>query len=100
MINDLEEFLERNFGVVQNTSNDIEDPISRLRSLLSQRIKYFIRYDLDKLLQALYRIDVKDSDSDKAFNLGDIDQISVALSDLIIQRQLKKLEYSKNFNKD
>lgn len=100
MINSLEEFLERNFGLIQTSNDNMEDPVSRLRSLLGARIKELIRHDLDRLLQALYRIDVKDSDSDKAFKLGDIDQISIALTELIIQRQIKKLEYSEKFTKD
>jgi hypothetical protein len=99
MINDLEDFLNRNFGLMTIDQSDLEDPLIRLKLLLSERIKYFIRYDLDKLLQALYRIDVKDSDSDKAFSLGDIDQISKSLSDLIIQRQIQKLEYSKSYSR-
>ena len=75
-------------------------PYENLKNLLTRRIKYFIRVDLDKLLQALYRIDINDKESDKAFNLGDINLVAEALSELIIERQLKKIEYAKNFKGD
>ena len=73
--------MARNFGLTHVNDKSIEDPLTKLKALLSDRIKYFIRHDLDKLMQALYRIDVKDSDSDKAFDLGEIDKISQALSE-------------------
>ncbi len=98
MIDDLKDFLDRNFQLTTiEVQKEIEDPVRRLKIALSSRIKYFIRFDLDKLLQALYRIDIKDADSDAAFDLGDIDKISMALSDLIIKRQIQKIEYSKNY---
>lgn len=70
-----------------------------LQEQLAERIKFFIRTDMDKLLQALYRIDVNDRLSDQAFNLGEINHVSMKLAQLIIIRQLQKLEYSQNFYK-
>jgi hypothetical protein len=101
MNKDLEEFLDRNFGVRPAAQTDsLIDPFENLKNLLTHRIKHFIRTDLDKLLQALYRIDINDKESDKAFELGDIDLVAEALSELIIKRQLKKIEYAKNFKGD
>lgn len=70
-----------------------------LQEKLSARIKFFIRTDLDKLLQALYRIDIDDRLSDEAFDLGEINQVSSKLAELIIIRQLQKLNYAQNFYK-
>ena len=101
MNRELEEFLDRNFGVSTDGQDSfVIDPYENLKNLLTRRIKYFIRVDLDKLLQALYRIDINDKESDKAFNLGDINLVAEALSELIIERQLKKIEYAKNFKGD
>ena len=49
-------------------------------------------------MQALYRIDVDDSASNEAFDLGEINKVSERLAELIISRQLKKIEYSRNFS--
>lgn len=68
-----------------------------LQEKLAERIKFFIRTDMDKLLQALYRIDVNDRLSDEAFNLGEINKVSLKLAELIIIRQLQKLNYSQKF---
>lgn len=70
-----------------------------LQEKLADRIKFFIRTDLDKLLQALYRIDVNDRDSDEAFNLGEINLVSMKLAELIMIRQLQKLQYFQKFYK-
>lgn len=70
-----------------------------LQEKLAQRITFFIRTDMDKLLQALYRIDIDDRQSDMAFNLGEINKVSMELARLIIVRQLQKLDYAQSFYK-
>lgn len=55
---------------------------------------------MDKLLQALYRIDVNDRETDRAFALGEIKAISAKIAELVIRRQLQKLDYSREFHKD
>lgn len=99
----LKERLESNFSFDLTGYEQYLDTESAfykyLQEKLAERIKFFIRTDLDKLLQALYRIDINDSESDQAFDLGEINQISQKLAELIIRRQLQKLNYSRNFNK-
>lgn len=100
--NELARILESNFSLkLPDGQLDTESGFYKyLQVALSERIKFFIRTDMDKLLQALYRIDVNDSLSDQAFNLGEINKVSEKLAELIILRQLKKLEYSKNYNRE
>ena len=94
--------IESNFNIkLPERELDSESAyFKQLHMALSARIKYFIRTDIDKLLQALYRIDINDKLSDEAFNLGEINKVSEKLSELIILRQIKKLEYSKNYNRN
>lgn len=100
---ELKQHLENNFNFDLSEYAQYLDTESEffkfLQQKLAERIKFFIRTDLDKLLQALYRIDVSDSLSDQAFDLGEINQVSMKLAELIIIRQLQKLEYSQNFYK-
>ena len=97
---ELAQILQNNFGIIcSDTHLDSESAfLNHLKLKLSERIKFFIRTDIDKLMQALYRIDVDDSASNHAFDLGEINKISDCLADLIIKRQLKKIEYAKDFN--
>ena len=99
---ELARILESNFNIkLPGGEIDTESAFYKhLQMALSERIKFFIRTDLDKLLQALYRIDINDELSDEAFNLGEINKVSEKLAELIILRQLKKLEYSKNYNRN
>lgn len=103
MNKELVEILETNFNFdIKLAENELDTESSFLNHLklkLAERIKFFIRTDIDKLMQALYRIDVDDKLSDQAFNLGEINQISDKLAELIIVRQLQKIDYARKFNK-
>lgn len=73
------------------------DFYERLQNELADRIVFLINTDMDKLLQALYRIDVNDRETDRAFALGEIKAVGLKLADLVLRRQLQKLEYSMAF---
>jgi hypothetical protein len=101
MINkELTEVIVNNFNLSDfNGELDSESEyLKELQKALSERIIFFIRTDLDRLLQILYRIDVPQQYSDKAFNLGEIGQVGMELAKLIINRQLQKIDYAKKYN--
>lgn len=99
--NEILTILENNFGIKTNRSElDTNSEFYKyLQQILSERIKFFIRTDLDKLLHILYRIDISQKDTDDSFDLGEINRISYDLAEKIIKRQLKKIAYSKKFHK-
>jgi hypothetical protein len=92
--------LVNSFGLVVNAHSSVEELYQEIIRNLTERIKHFIRTDIDKLLQALYRIDIDDKLSDQAFELGEINQVSKRLAELIVQRQLQKLHYSHQFKQN
>lgn len=98
----LQKRLESNFNFeLAHSANEMDSESAFFKFLqkkLAARIQFFINTNMDKLLQALYRIDISDLETDKAFHLGKVEQVSMKLAELIIIRQLQKLEYSKNFN--
>lgn len=98
-IKDLEQVLESHFSLrkINSQMSEEHEYLKYLQKALAERIKYFIRSDLDKLLQILYRIDIPQSETDLAFNLGDINAVSLELAEKIIIRQLKKIDYARNF---
>lgn len=97
--NEIIDLLSRNFNLSLPKDELISESeiFERIKSLLSEKIKFLIRTDLDKLLQILYRIDLDQMESDQAFELGEINAVSNRLAERIIYRQLKKREYSKKF---
>lgn len=99
MNNDVFEILAKNFDLKEfNHELDNESEyLKQLQIMLSQKIIHLIRVDLDRLLQILYRIDIPQSDTDAAFSLGEVNQVSMALAESIIRRQLQKIQYSKKF---
>ncbi|MEE2671926.1 MAG: hypothetical protein VYA54_09455 [Bdellovibrionota bacterium] len=98
---ELESILEGQFKITRGNGvpDDESFYLKELQKRLAERIKFYINTDLDYLLQVLYRIDVPQAQSDKAFSLGEIDLIAMELSEKIINRQLKKLDYAREFYK-
>lgn len=100
-IKELEQVLGNNFDLktLDNDLSEESEYLKYVQKVLSEKIKFFIRTDLDKLLQILYRIDLAQGITDKAFELGEINAISNELAHAIIVRQLKKIDYSRKFYK-
>lgn len=98
---DLQRRLESNFNFeLTSTVNQIDSDSEFLKELqkkLAARIQFFINSNMDKLLHALYRIDIKEKDVDAAFDLGEVNKVSMKLAELIIVRQLQKLDYARKF---
>jgi hypothetical protein len=91
--------LEQNFGMstISDQEKALLDVQEQLTAMLAQRVSFFIRTSMDKLLQAFYRLDLSDQDVDQAFDLGDVNKVSRRLAELIIERQLKKIRYAQEF---
>lgn len=94
--------LSQNFGfdvssIHWQLDNDSEF-FKYIQTKLAKRIEFFINTDMDRLLHILYRIDIKERDSDQAFHLGKVDLVAMKLAELIIRRQLQKIDYSRKFH--
>lgn len=101
-LEDLEQILHSNFQLTKNDSQiDTESEyLNKLQQALAQRIVFLINTDVEKLFQILYKVDVDQRLTDKAFDLGEIKKISMKVAELIIQRQLKKIDYARSFYKE
>ncbi|MBD64320.1 MAG: hypothetical protein CME62_03885 [Halobacteriovoraceae bacterium] len=96
---ELLDILGRNFGLQKfNSHVDSESEFfKQLQLILSERITFLINSDMDRLLHLLYKIDVNQVACDQAFQLGEIHKISMKLAELIINRQLQKIDYAREF---
>lgn len=69
-----------------------------LRDKLADVINYLLNNDMEKLLSAIYRIDVSEEKFKSAMNGENINLISENIADLILQREFQKVEYRKKFS--
>jgi len=73
--------------------------MSQLHDLITQRIVYLLLNDMEKLLNILYRIDVNEKKVKNAFAQNDPKKIAPLLAELVIERELEKVETRKRFSK-
>ncbi len=69
-----------------------------LRDKLADVINYLLNNDMEKLLSAIYRIDVSEEKFKSAMNGENINLISENIADLILEREFQKVEYRKKFS--
>ncbi len=77
------------------------DSLEELRQNLKKVITYLLDKDMNRLLNALYRIDVSEEKVKQVLSNAKADELSGDLTDLIIHRELQKVktrqQYRSNF---
>lgn len=96
--------LENNLTIVQqlivkdlglNVEEDVKiEGLKKLHLWLTQEIIILMDRDFQKLLQILYRIDVNEQKAKKALSATDP---ASSIAELIIQRELQKVESRKKY---
>ena len=78
-----------------NVEEDVKiEGLEKLKKWLTQEIMILMERDFQKLLQILYRIDVNEQKAKKAFSATNP---ASALAELIIERELQKVESRKKY---
>jgi hypothetical protein len=72
--------------------------LEKLREELKKVVSYLMDKDLNRLLNALYRIDVSEAKVKLVLSKEAPDQLSGALTDLIIARELQKIETRRKYS--
>lgn len=75
------------------TPKDYEE----LRERVSQIVSILLDEDFEKLLLILYRIDVSEVEVKKTLAIGNPGEIASNLADLILEREMKKVETRKKY---
>lgn len=76
-------------------ATDLPEGISKideLRTALRKIISYLLDRDMSRLLLALYRIDVSETKVKQVLAEAKPEEIADAITDLIIERELQKVE--------
>lgn len=76
-------------------NNDLPEGISKIDELkiaLKKIVSYLLDRDMSRLLLALYRIDVSEQKVKKVLAEAEPSKIADSITDLIIERELQKVE--------
>jgi hypothetical protein len=96
-LKELSQFLESHFrGEMMAKDQSLVDGSATLEFIkmrLKMALLSLLQHNHQKLLDTLYRIDVSDVATNKAFSAGIPDKVAEELAQAIIDRQLKKLAY-------
>lgn len=74
-----------------------EERFRALRALLIRRVEELAEKDMEKLMWILYRIDVSEKKLHETMQQTPPENFGATIADLIIERQLKKIETRKEF---
>lgn len=78
---------EENFSVEENATLD------DLKRELIKIVRYLLDNDFNRLLNALYRIDVSEQKVNNIIEKTPPDEIANTLAEAILKREMKKVEY-------
>ncbi len=83
----------KDFGLSGDTGLEISN-MNKLKAWLAQEIQLLIGHDFHGFLNMLYRIDVNEQKAKEAFTGDDP---SMRLAELVIERELQKVETRKRY---
>lgn len=79
--------------------NDFKS-ISDFKHYLTQKLAEMLEKDFNGLINLLYRIDIDENDLQELFSSQNKEFIPSALADLIIKRQIQKINFRMKIKKD
>lgn len=74
-----------------------EPGLEDIRKLLTTQIAWLLDYQFERLLQAMYRIDIAEQDF-RAVLTGEA-PVAAALAELVLQREIQKIETREKYSK-
>ena len=83
-----------------NNRQDLEDGLREIKENLTERIRYLMDHDYDKLMFILYRIDVNETKLKQAFKENSFDNMPPLIAGLVIERQLIKAKMRMQMKQD
>jgi hypothetical protein len=93
-------FVEKDFLISENNSlipsTDIVS-LEEFRKYLTEKLKFLLDNKFDMLVNILYRIDISEKKLSQLFSGNNRDSIPTTLANLIIERQLQKINLRKMY---
>lgn len=85
--------IKKDFQLEDNLNISEKDPFNELKDQLITILSYLINKDMNRLLTALYRIDVSEHKVNAILTQSHPDEIAIDLADAIIERERLKAQY-------
>lgn len=83
--------IRKDFGLEDDLGfEEAQFSIDWLKGAVTERVRYLLDHDFNRLLNALYRIDIPEEEVKKALQLPKYEVLLSVLVDLIIERQKQK----------
>lgn len=93
-----EHFEMSNANLALNDS--VIDSVTLLKQKMTDVVAYFLERNIEKLLSAMYRIDVDERKFREALDSGkDLNHIASNIAELIVNRELEKVKYRNLYGK-
>ncbi len=89
----LQNALSQNWGLAKNPALSMED----LKRALRSKIDSLLQDDMHALVQLMYRLDINESKFHNAMSAQNSDERVNALTDLIIERELQRVEFRNKY---
>lgn len=94
------EILKQDFALSDaNTALEGHDLKEQIIQKIAEYLETLLPTKSHKLFQILYRIDISEAQTQEAFDLGKVKLTARRLAEMIIDRQLKKLESQQSYDK-
>lgn len=93
---ELADLLQKDAGLILSLQKSME----AIRTALADHVNQLINTDFDRLVSLLYRIDVPEKKMRYLLEQQQGENAPLLIADLIIERQLQKIESRKQFKND
>ncbi len=77
-----------------------QEEYERKLGMLNEAIYTLLLHHTEQLTWLLYRLDVREQDTKRAFEEEDVHRIAAALTQLIMKREIEKSEARKHFRRN
>ena len=99
LVSESYELIKKDFQLDESFDAEVDKPLDRLHSFLTQVVNHMLDKDFNRLMNALYRIDVSEEKVKQILALSEPDSLAKELADLIIERELKKVEIRRKYRR-
>lgn len=88
----LSDLIVRDLNLEEESSQIIGNNLGDLKSKLEKIIAYLLDNDFERLLNAMYRLDINEDKFKEALIIDGGKSISKRITELIIEREIQKIE--------
>jgi hypothetical protein len=92
------QLIQKDLQLTSSLINDGVTTLDALKKYLSSVVSELLDKDFERLLLAMYRIDIPEHRFKKALNAEDPNEIPDKIAALIIERELLKISYRKKYS--